>query len=85
MACGLPVIVTENVGARDLVEEGKNGFVVPIRSPEAIAERLRFLYQNPEVARSMGEHARATVLDGYSWQDYGDRLASFVKGTVVPA
>ena len=39
MASGLPVIVTPNVGA-DAVRDGVEGFVVPIRSPEAVACRL---------------------------------------------
>lgn len=83
MACGVPVIVTENVGARDLVVDGVNGFVVPIRSPEAIAERLRFLADNPGAAAAMGAMAAQTVRQGYAWTDYGDRLAAFLR-RVVP-
>jgi len=40
LACGLPVITTKNTGASDLIEAGKNGEVVPIRDPEAIAEAV---------------------------------------------
>jgi glycosyltransferase involved in cell wall biosynthesis len=82
MACGLPVIVTENVGARDLVQDGVNGFVVPIRSPEVIAERLRFLFANRDVAMRMGKAACETVRRGFGWADYGDRLAEFIKQRV---
>ena len=39
MACGLPVILTPNTGACDLVEEGINGHIVPIRDPKAIEFR----------------------------------------------
>jgi glycosyltransferase involved in cell wall biosynthesis len=79
MACGLPVIVTENVGAADLVQDGINGFVVPIRSPEVIAEKLIFLRDNPKIAAQMGERARETVMKGFSWHDYGSRLAAFLS------
>ncbi len=82
MACGLPVIVTENVGARDLVQDGVNGFVVPVGSPEAITERLRYLYEQPERCREMGEQARMTVESGYGWQDYGDRLVASIRTQV---
>lgn len=78
MACGLPVIVTENVGARDLVQDGVNGFVVPIRAPERIAEKLRLLHDQPELAKSMGEAARARVEQGFAWSDYGKRLGEFI-------
>lgn len=78
MACGLPVIVTENVGARDLVENGVNGFVVPIRAPHLIAERLRYLHDRPDMAARMGQAALATVRGGFAWSDYGDRLVAFI-------
>lgn len=83
MACGLPVIVTENVGARDLVADGVNGFVVPIRAPHLIAERLHYLYANPEIAARMGKAALATVRGGFAWSDYGDRLARFLDRCVA--
>jgi glycosyltransferase involved in cell wall biosynthesis len=78
MACGLPVVVTENVGARDLVIDGHNGFVVPIRSPRVLADRLRFLHENPDQTRRMGECARDSVAQGYTWHEYGNRLAQYL-------
>lgn len=83
MACALPVIITENVGAKDLVRDGENGFVVPIRSPEIIADRLRLLHDDPVLARNMGESARATVERGFAWADYGNRLAYFLRNAVT--
>ena len=82
MACGLPVIVTDNVGAKDLVVDGVNGFVVPIGAPEIIAERLRQLRDDPERCRTMGAAAKLTVEKGYTWQDYGDRLVAFLRAQV---
>ena len=79
MACGLPVIVTENVGAKDLITDGENGFIVPVASPEKITDRLRFLYDNPKRCREMGVAARKTITKGNSWRDYGDRLANIIK------
>lgn len=78
MACGLPVIVTENVGAKDLVQEGVNGFVVPVGAPEALADRLQFLRENPDQREAMGRAARATIENGLGWSDYGDRLLSSI-------
>jgi glycosyltransferase involved in cell wall biosynthesis len=79
MACGLPVIVTENVGASDLVEDGVNGFVVPIRSPHLIAQRLQQLHDDPALARRMGQAAAGSVSTGFTWKDYGQRLADFLR------
>jgi glycosyltransferase involved in cell wall biosynthesis len=43
LACGLPLLVTPNAGGDDLVEEGETGFLVPIRSPKVLAERIAWL------------------------------------------
>jgi glycosyltransferase involved in cell wall biosynthesis len=53
------VITTEN--AKSLVEDGKNGFVVPIRNVEAIKEKIEFFYYNREMIEKMGEEAKKTI------------------------
>lgn len=59
MACGIPVITTEH--ARGIVEDGKTGFVVPIRDAKALAEKIKYLYDNREIAKEMGRQARLAV------------------------
>jgi glycosyltransferase involved in cell wall biosynthesis len=59
MACGLPVITTEH--ARGIVEDGVNGFVVPIRDAQALRDKIQFLYDNPEKRIAMGKAARLAV------------------------
>src|SRR4029077_12459901 len=46
MACGLPLIATKNAGADDLIDDGVTGFLVPIRSPDAIAEKISWCAAN---------------------------------------
>jgi glycosyltransferase involved in cell wall biosynthesis len=67
MAHGRPVIVTDGCGSHELVEDGVEGFVVPIRSPEAIASKIRYFHDNPEEVRRMGEAARLKAMR-YSWE-----------------
>jgi glycosyltransferase involved in cell wall biosynthesis len=59
MACGLPVITTEN--AAGIVEEGKTGFVVPIRDAQALVDKIKYLYEHRDEARQMGNAARSAV------------------------
>jgi len=59
MAHGLPVITTVN--AQSIVEDGKSGFVVPIRDAQALAEKIRYLYHNRNVRERMGKEARKTM------------------------
>ncbi len=61
MACGVPVIVTDNTGAADLVEDGVNGYIVPTGDARAIAERREHLHRHPELLPRMGEKAREAV------------------------
>lgn len=74
MACGLPLICTTNTGGEDVIEEGKSGFVIPIRDTEALKEKLLYLYKNPEVCRRMGQSAKERVSGGFTWDDYGDKI-----------
>lgn len=75
MAAGLPVIVTENTGSRELVCDGAEGFVVPIRDVEELKEKILRLYENSGLRRDMGAAARDRVKE-FSWEKYGERLIS---------
>lgn len=70
MAHGRPVIVSEGCGSSELVENGKEGFIVPIRSPEALAEKVRYFYDRPDEVERMGQKARVTAMN-YSWEKIG--------------
>jgi glycosyltransferase involved in cell wall biosynthesis len=59
MSCGLPVITTEH--ATGLVEDGKTGYVIPIRNSAIIAEKLKYLYENRDVLKKMSKEARHAV------------------------
>lgn len=75
MACGLPVIATANTGAEDLFTDGIEGFIVPIRSPEAIREKVLHLYENAELRREMGKAALRRVQSIRGWDSYGDSIS----------
>jgi L-malate glycosyltransferase len=61
MAYGVPPVITEVGGARELVEQGKSGIIVPRASAEAIGEAIKWLYENPAQRIAMGQAARARV------------------------
>lgn len=75
MAMGLPVITTAHTAGPDLIDEGQEGFIVPIRSSDAIAERLEALHSDRDRAREMGSRA-AKKAAGFTWENYGKRLAA---------
>jgi len=61
MSCGLPILVTRNAGGEDLVVDGLTGFLVPIRSPQRIAEKLDWFARHrgelPAMRRAAQQHA----------------------------
>jgi glycosyltransferase involved in cell wall biosynthesis len=75
MACGLPVICTTNTGGEDLVADGQEGFVIPIRDLPILKERLLNLYQDEDRRLAMGQAALRQVRAGFTWDDYGERVA----------
>ena len=84
MSQGLPLLITANTGGEDLVEPGRTGFLVPIRSPEALADRLAWFAAHREETRAMGERARAKAAT-FQWADYGATIAGAIERHVSPA
>lgn len=78
MACGCPAIVSENTGSAEVIEDGVNGFVVPIRDVEALADRILRLQRDPELRRRMGLEAEKTARR-YTWENYGRRAVEFYR------
>ena len=58
MSCGKAIITTDVPGCRETVMEGKNGFLVPMKDDKAIAEKMLFLYQNPDICAQLGNASR---------------------------
>jgi len=78
MACGLPIISTPNAGAEDIVEDGINGFLIPIRNIEALKEKIQYLYTHPDEKIIMGKAARKTA-ERYTWKRYQDFLLDAIN------
>jgi glycosyltransferase involved in cell wall biosynthesis len=77
MSQGLPLIITPNAGGEDLINEGITGFLVPIRCPHKIAEKIGWFADNraalPEMSRAA--QARAARL---TWEMYGQAVVKAV-------
>ena len=73
MACGCPVICSTNTGGEDLFTDTVEGFVVPIRDPAALTDRMQRLANDPNLQRTLREAALRRVQSIGGWKDYGDR------------
>lgn len=78
MSQGLPIIITPNTGGEDLVIEGETGFLVPIRSPYAIAEKIKWFAENRDQITVMGEKAIKHA-ENYTWDNYSETIIDQLK------
>jgi glycosyltransferase involved in cell wall biosynthesis len=81
MAQGLVVIATPHTAAPDLIDDGIDGFIVPIRSAQAIAERLELLLQDPPRLHEMKLAARRKA-ELHRWEAYRQSLARLAREVV---
>ena len=60
-AMGKPIITTDSIGCREVVEEGVNGLLVPKKNPDALSRAMLYLMKNPEERNRMGAMGRKKV------------------------
>lgn len=78
MACGVPVIVSDRTAAHDIVGDGVEGYVVPVRDADAIAERLALLRADPDRRARMAAAARRRA-ERFPWSRYGDQVVGILR------
>jgi len=79
MACRCPLISSTNTGGRDLFTHGVEGFEIPIRSVDAIVERLTQLADDPLLRNRMADAALQRVKSIGGWQQYGDEYFNLIS------
>lgn len=81
MSQGLPVITTSHTAGPDIITEGKDGFIVPVRSSEAIAEKLELLANDRDLLHSMSFAAQAKS-SMFTWESYKKNILEVVNKNV---
>jgi glycosyltransferase involved in cell wall biosynthesis len=80
MSSGLLLLATPNAGGQDLIDEGKTGFLLPIRSPEAIAEKLDWLADHrPQIAEM--KRAAYDKAASVTWARYARKILRAIHET----
>lgn len=75
MAHGLPVLVTEADGCEvDLVEQGKNGYILPLGDQQVLENALHSLLANPQATLAMGEHSQWIIDNRYNIHTYMENV-----------
>jgi D-inositol-3-phosphate glycosyltransferase len=79
MACATPVIGAAVGGIKTTVQEGVTGYLVPPKNPDALAERLALLHDDPEHARQLGEAGCRHAHQFYTWESVAKRIAAIYE------
>ena len=67
-AMGLPIVTTDAPGCREIVEDGVNGFLVPVRDAMALSEKIEHLLDHPDLCQQFGAAGRKMVLHEFDEQ-----------------
>jgi glycosyltransferase involved in cell wall biosynthesis len=74
MACALPVIVTDVGDNRDWVKDGENGFIVPPRNPQALANAVITLIKDPQLRQKFGSKNREIITSRNNYYKEMDKI-----------
>jgi len=79
MAAGLPVVATKTTGSKEIVKDGKNGYLVNISDSVALAKKVLFLLNNPDKAEKMGQAGKKMVREEFSQEKIIRKIIKFWK------
>ena len=65
-SCGRAIVTTNVPGCRQIVKEKEGGLTVPVKNPQALAESISFLVNNPGLRKKMGKRGREIILTEFS-------------------
>jgi len=82
MAWGLPVVCSDGGGNREVVSEGKTGFIVPALNARSLADRLIWLQQHPQVAAEMGQAGAQRLQKEFTVQNLVQKTVSVYEELV---
>jgi D-inositol-3-phosphate glycosyltransferase len=75
MACGTPVIGSAVGGIKATIDNGNTGFLVPPKDPEALAQQLARVLDDPALAARLGKNALQRARAHYTWARVAERVA----------
>lgn len=73
LACGCPIIASNHSGAEDLINNGLEGFIIPIRDVHSLTDRLQQMIDQPELRNEMSMKALEKVQKIGGWLNYGEQ------------
>ena len=82
MGYGTPSVITTTGGGKEVIEDGVTGFVVPVKDPKAIADRVRKLYQQPELVKDMSKRGKEKIQNEFSSTKTVENYIKYFKSLI---
>ncbi len=79
MRAGKPVIGARSGGTQELIQDGFNGLLYTVADDRDLAEKIRYLYEHPEMAKQMGENGRLWAAEQFTQERYGEEIYMLLK------
>lgn len=80
MACGLPVVVTDSGNNKKWIKGEENGFVIPVRDPSQLAEKIVYLLRNPDTRKRFGEMNRKIIKEKQNYEKEMRKMEKLYEG-----
>lgn len=74
MACELPVVITDFGDNRKWVKDGVNGFIVPLKDPQSLAEKIIYLLKNIDDRKEFGNRNREIIENDYNYSKEMEKM-----------
>lgn len=83
MSYGMPCIVTDVSGVRDQIDNGTEGLIVPVENFTAMADAMRFMLNNPQQARQMGQKAKIKVIEKFDMRVVTQQIINVYQNLIA--
>ena len=71
---GIPIVSTDVGDVPLFVQNNINGYILPIRNLEILKSKIKYLYENKNICKHMGNEAKKKVSNKFSWESYGNNV-----------
>lgn len=79
LASGTPVIASANESSLEIIEDGTNGFIVPIKDANAIAQKIRKLHSSPDILKKLKYNAKNVINGKFSHKETVKKFDEYFK------
>ncbi len=83
-SCGRPIVTTDTPGCRDVVRQGENGLLVPVRGTAELADALQLLIEQPELRKKMGCKGREIVVSEFALEKVVAKTMNIYRELLKP-